>query len=162
MSSNGGLRIRSGGLDDPRVQALLLTHATGVQSQTAPGSAHALDLQGLQAPDIGFWTAWDGGSLAGCIALKRPGPGRGEVKSMHVVEAMRRRGVGTMLLRHVFAVAREAGLQRLYLETGSWPYFLPAHEFYRRHGFVECAPFGDYVEDRNSLFFTAGLHELFV
>jgi putative acetyltransferase len=36
--------------------------------KTAPGSAHALDLQGLRSPDITFWTAWDGDSL---IAMGR-------------------------------------------------------------------------------------------
>jgi putative acetyltransferase len=37
-------------------------------------------------------------------------------------------------------------MRRLSLETGSWPYFLPARALYARHGFVECGPFGDYRE----------------
>ncbi len=46
---------------------------------------------------------------------------------------------------------------RLSLETGAWPYFAPARGFYQRHGFVECAPFGNYVADPNSVFMTLQL-----
>lgn len=62
------------------------------------------------------------------------------------------------MLRHIVDVARESGLSRLSLETGSWPYFEPAREFYRKHGFVECPPFGDYRSDLNSIFMTIELH----
>lgn len=43
------------------------------------------------------------------------------------------------------------------LETGRRDYFLPAQALYRKHGFVECAAFGDYRPDRNSLFMTVVL-----
>jgi putative acetyltransferase len=49
------------------------------------------------------------------------------------------------------------GLSRLSLETGSWPYFSAAREFYGRHGFVECPPFGSYLPDPNSVFMTLDL-----
>jgi GNAT superfamily N-acetyltransferase len=58
------------------------------------------------------------------------------------------------MLRHIIDAARSMGLERLSLETGSWEYFNAARALYRRHGFVECPPFGDYVEDRNSIFMT--------
>jgi putative acetyltransferase len=48
---------------------------------------------------------------------------------------------------------------RLSLGTGSWPYFAPARALYARHGFVECAPFGDYREDPNSVFMTLELRD---
>ncbi len=148
------LRVVAGGLDDTRVVALLGVHVRSVRASTAPGSAHALDLSGLRAPDIAFWTGWLEDALAGCAALKRLSIVHGEVKSMHVAEAMRRQGVGSALLRHVVAQARQVGLRRLSLETGSWDFFRPAHALYARHGFVPCAPFGDYVADANSLFFS--------
>jgi putative acetyltransferase len=31
---------------------------------------HALNLDALRAPEITFWTAWDGRTLLGCGALK--------------------------------------------------------------------------------------------
>jgi putative acetyltransferase len=50
-------------------------------------------------------------------------------------------------------------MSRLSLETGSWEYFRPARSLYRKHGFVECPPFGDYVLDPNSVFMTLDLGE---
>jgi len=61
------------------------------------------------------------------------------------------------MLRHIIASAKEQGMSRLSLETGSWEYFLPALSLYRRHGFVECAPFADYAPDPNSVFMTLDL-----
>ena len=90
-------------------------------------------------------------------ALKRLPNGTGEVKSMHVAEAARRRGLGGVMLRHIVAAARADGLARLSLETGSWPYFAPAVALYRAHGFAECGPFGDYAPDPNSVFLTLDL-----
>jgi putative acetyltransferase len=76
---------------------------------------------------------------------------------MHTDEAHRRKGAGGAMLRHILAMARRMGLSRSSLETGSWPYFDPARELYRRHGFVECPPFGSYVSDTNSVFMTLEL-----
>ena len=49
------MRIVPGDLDDPRVVDLLRVHLTSARAETAPGSAHALDLTGLRSPDISFW-----------------------------------------------------------------------------------------------------------
>ena len=151
------VRILEGGLDDPRVIDLLRTHLTRARAETAPGSAHALDLSGLRSPDVTFWSAWDGDALAGVGALRRLSAEHGEVKSMHTAETARGRGIGSALVRHIMARAREHGMRRLSLETGSWAYFLPARALYARHGFVECGPFGDYREDPNSVFMTIEL-----
>lgn len=151
------MEIRIGGLDDIRVRDLLAHHVSSARAETAPGSAHALDLSGLQGPDIRFWTVWDGGALLGMGALKRLAPDHGEVKSMHTIQAARRRGVGSALMRHIVADAREQGMTRLSLETGSWEYFRPAVALYRGHGFVDCPPFGGYRPDPNSVFLTLDL-----
>lgn len=146
------MTILPGDLDDPRVRALLELHLTTARAATAPGSAHALDLTGLKGADITFWAAWDDGTLLGVGAVKRLSHDHGEIKSMHTVVEHRRRGVGSSMLLHIIDAARAMGMTRLSLETGSWEYFVPAREFYRRHGFVECPPFGDYVLDPNSVF----------
>jgi len=151
------MKIVAGGLDDPRVQALLEHHVRTARSETAAGSAHALDLDGLKSADMKFWSAWDSDTLLGVGALKRLSPSHGEVKSMHTVSANRRAGVGTAILRYIIEAARATGMTRLSLETGSWAYFHPARALYRRNGFVECSPFGDYVEDPNSVFMTLEL-----
>ena len=153
------IRIIEGDFSDPRLVDLLHLHLTRARAETAPGSAHALDLTGLQSPDVGFWTIWDDETLLGVGALKRLSADHGEVKSMYTVQSLRRRGTGSAMLRHIIATARASGMSRLSLETGSWEYFRPAHAFYRRHGFVECQPFGDYVVDPNSVFMSLDLRE---
>jgi putative acetyltransferase len=153
------MRIMAGDLDDPRVRALLEHHVATARAETAPGSAHALDVESLKVPDVSFWTAWDGDALLAVGALKRFSSDHGEVKSMHTAKASRRRGVGTAMLLHIVEAARAMGLSRLSLETGSWSYFSPARAFYKRHGFVECPPFGEYVSDPNSVFMTLDLRD---
>jgi len=144
--------IIPGDLDHPQVRALLEQHVKDARAQSAPGSSHALDLEGLRAPEITFWSAWEEDALLGTGALKRLSTHGGEIKSMHTVLAWRRRGVGSAMLRHIIAAARALGMSRLSLETGSWDYFAPARELYRRYGFVECPPFGGYVVDPSSVF----------
>jgi len=153
------MNIVPGNLGDPRVIDLLQIHLTRSRAETAPGSAHALDITALKSPDISFWTVWDDEVLLGCGALKRLSADHGEVKSIHTVEAMRRNGIGSAVLRHIIAAGRAEAMSRLSLETGSWDYFRPARSLYRKHGFVECAPFGDYVPDPNSVFMTLDLRK---
>jgi putative acetyltransferase len=148
------MTIIEDGLDDPRVIDLLRLHVERGRAETAPSSAHAFDPARLNAPDIRFWTVWREDELLGCAALKQLASHHGEIKSMHIIEGARRRGVGSTLLNHIIEQARHLGMTRLSLETGSWPYFHAARELYRRHGFVECRPFDGYVEDENSVFMT--------
>lgn len=152
------ITITSGGLDDSRVQALLAHHFYTALAETAPGSAHALDLSGLQSPDIRFWSAWQGDHVVGVGALKSLSESHGEIKSMHTEESQRRKGAGSTMLQHIITTARKMGMSRLSLETGSWPYFEAARAFYKRHGFVECSPFGSYIPDPNSVFMMLELH----
>ena len=151
------MHIVEGGLDDPRVVDLLHTHRIRARAETAPESAHALDASGLRAPELTFWSAWEGDAVVAVGALKRLSADHGELKSMYTAEAARGRGVGSAMLRHIMAAARAGGMARLSLETGSWPYFAPARALYSRHGFVECQPFGDYRPDPNSVFMTLAL-----
>jgi putative acetyltransferase len=151
------MQIIEGDLSDPRVVDLVHTHLSRARAETAMGSAHALDLGGLGAADISFWTIWDNDVLLGCGALKRISPEHGEVKSMFTASSARRHGAGSAMLRHIIATARARAMSRLSLETGSWDYFRPAHAFYRGHGFVACQPFADYALDPNSLFMSLDL-----
>ena len=151
------MKITDGGLDDPRVQKLLAHHFATARAETAPGSAHALDLSGLKSPDVRFWSVWDGECVVAVGALKRLSEYHGEIKSMHTEQSYRRKGAGSAMLRHIIAAARQMKLFRLSLETGSWSYFAPARELYSRHGFVECPPFGSYNADPNSIFMTLEL-----
>ena len=81
---------------------------------------------------MNVWAAWRDGWLVGAGALKRLSATEGEVKSMHTGAAARRAGVGRRMLEHIVAAAQSAGMARLSLETGSWPYFEPARSTHRR------------------------------
>jgi putative acetyltransferase len=151
------LRIAEGGLEDARVQALVALHQRLAREATSEGFAFALDLSGLRAPGIRVFTAWAGEALAGVGALKALAPGHGEVKSMHTAEAMRRRGVGAAMLRHMVAQARAAGMTRLSLETGTSGYFAGAVALYLAQGFEPCGPFGDYAASAENRFLTLAL-----
>lgn len=151
------LEIRNGDFSDPRVVDLLRYHFETNRAVTPAGSAHVLDLGAMQVPDIAFWTIWTEDTLLGMGALRRMNPEEGEVKSMRTYEHAQRRGVASAMLTHIVAAARQAGLKRLFLETGSFAYFRPARELYARHGFRECPPFAGYVEDPNSTFMTMDL-----
>jgi putative acetyltransferase len=151
------VKIIAGGLADPQVVRLLGVHLSNARAQTAPGSAHALDISGLMAPEVSFWSAWEEGNLLAVGAMKRLSKTHGEVKSMHTAETARRRGIGSAVLQHIVDAARHSGITKLSLETGSWAYFQPAVALYKRHGFVECAPFDGYKPEPNSIFLTRDL-----
>ena len=151
------MRIVPGDLSDPRIVDLLRIHLAGARAHSPPCSTHALDLDRLKDPKISFWSVWEGETLAGFGALLELAPDHGEVKSMHTAAEMRGRGAGSAILHHIVAEARRRGYSRLSLETGSPDYFAPARNLYRRHGFCECGPFGNYAPDPFSLFMTLDL-----
>jgi len=151
------IEVGEGGLDDPAVLALLEEHLADMHATSPPESVHALDLSGLTAPGVTFWTARLDGLPLGCVALKELSPASGELKSMRTAAAARGRGVGTALLTVVLDEARRRGYREVSLETGTEAFFAPAHRLYRRHGFTECGPFGDYVLDPHSTFMTLTL-----
>ena len=151
------MSITEGGLDDPDVLALLREHLQGMADHSPPESIHALDVEGLKAPGITFWTMRNGSEVLGCIALKQLNERHGEIKSMRTASAHLRKGVGAALLEHLVTEARRRGYERLSLETGSGPGFEAAHALFRKFGFVECGPFADYREDPFSRFMTAAL-----
>lgn len=148
------MEIRSGGLDDPQVVALLRYHFDKCHEVTPPGSVHVFDVSKLKSPDVDFFAVWEGETLLGVGAVKYLDPTHGEVKSMHTSEAARRKGVGGAILRHIIEQARARGIRRLSLETGSFGYFEAARKLYLQRGFAECEPFGDYKLDPNSVFMT--------
>ena len=151
------IHIRIDDLTDPRIAAFLQEHMDDMHATSPPESVHALDLDGLRQPEITFWSAWRGDTLLGCVALKELDRAHAELKSMRTATALRGRGIGTRLMRHVLAEARRRGYRRVSLETGPMEFFAPARALYERHGFEYCEPFADYVLDPNSVFMTLEL-----
>jgi len=138
----------------PDIVDLLEAHLSLMRAISPPGSVHALDLDGLCMTDVTFWSVRDGGMLVGCGAMKALDDGHGEIKSMHVREAARGRGIAALLVGTILEEARRRGMTRLSLETGSTDHFLPARRLYARFGFAACGPFADYAPDPHSAFMT--------
>lgn len=151
------LVIAPGDLTDPRVLRLLEDHLADMHATSPAESVHALDVSGLADPAVTFWAIADGDDVLGCVALKQLSPDHGELKSMRADAAARGRGLGRRLLAHVLDEARARGYARLSLETGTEAFFRPARSLYEKAGFVECPPFGSYVLDPNSVFYTLEL-----
>ena len=133
--------------DDPTsepTRRLLALHLAGMHANSPPGHVFALDLSGLQTPDVTVWSVRAGDDVVGIGALKELGDGSAEVKSMRTHPDHLRRGVAALLLDHIVREARARGLTRLSLETGSGPAFEPALALYRKRGFVNGEAFADY------------------
>ncbi|WP_411290453.1 GNAT family N-acetyltransferase [Sphingorhabdus sp.] len=151
------MRIIEDDLTGVEIRALLESHFAGMLANSPPESCHFLDFDGLNAPDVTFWSIWDGEKLAGCGALKELSNDHGEIKSMRTHGDHLRKGVGAAMLIHIISQGRRRRYHRLSLETGSSEGFLPARTLYEAHGFKYCAPFGNYVEDPFSRFMTLAI-----
>ena len=138
------LVLRQDDLSSAPTRALLALHLAGMHQNSPPGHVFALDLSGLQQPNVTVWSAWDEDAIAGIGALKILGEGVGEVKSMRTHPDHLRKGVGRIILERIIEEARSRGCHRLSLETGSGKPFEAALSLYRKRGFVDGAAFGEY------------------
>jgi putative acetyltransferase len=89
-------------------------------------------------------------AAVGCGAVLRDPRGWGEVKRMYVRPDQRGRGIGSRVLAAIEEIARRDDVSWLRLETGI--HNTEALALYRRGGFVDCVPFGDYAPDPLSVF----------
>lgn len=153
----GTITIAEDDLAGADIIALLRYHLDQMMTHSPICSVHAFPVERLRAPDVTFYALRVDGRLAGCGALKQIDASHGELKSMRTDPAFLRRGLGEAMLLHLMAEARSRGYARLSLETGRPEPFHPAHALYRKHGFAECAPFGDYSEDPFSMCMTRTL-----
>ena len=114
-------------------------------------SHHGIDIHALSQPNVLFAVARtaDTGTAVGCGALVLNAD-HAELKRMYTDPSQRGRGIASSLLKLLEAEARGRGCTRFMLETG---YLQPeALALYERHGYQRCGPFGDYVDDPNSVF----------
>jgi len=151
------LDIRLDDLSGPEIAGLLQEHLRSMYRLSPPESVHALPLDALRGPGITMWSAWEGGVLLGCGALKALERSHGEIKSMRTATPHLRKGIGSRILETIMDEARRRSYRRLSLETGAQPAFAPARALYARYGFQPCGPFGSCTNDPNSVFMTLEL-----
>ncbi len=113
-------------------------------------SNHFVDASALTKPNVVFLVARGGGKALGCGAIAKAADGSAEIKRMWVSPEARGLKLGQCLMDALIAEARVEAISKLQLETGiSQP---EALGLYRRSGFKEVAPFGDYLPDPLSVF----------
>ena len=143
--------------DEPQVNELLTKHFIELRSVSPPGSTHVLDIPGLKDPTIRFWSLWDGDNLVGCGALKLLEKEHGEFKSIRVANKFRKNGMGQKIISHLIDQAKQIGIKKLSIETGSGEFFTPARKLFKKFGFKECKPFAHYKEDTNSCYYSLNI-----
>ena len=141
-----------GNFKNTEVNTLLEKHFKELRSVSPEGSAHVLDIPGLQTDSIKFWSLWENEMLVGCGALKFLEKDHGEFKSIRVVDGFRKKGYGVKILQHLIDEAKKLNITMLSLETGSGDFFLPARTLFKKVGFKECPPFAHYKKDPNSYY----------
>ena len=144
-------RVVEDDLTGAEVAELLELHLSEVHQWSPACKVHAMPIERLREPDVTFYSAWDGGTLAAVGALKQLDTARGELKSMRAAPEYRGKGAGRAMLEHLMAEAQQRGYRWLGLETGRPEPFVPARTLYARYGFAECEAFADYVSDEWSL-----------
>ena len=144
--------IREDDLSGDQTCSLLALHLAGMHAASPPGNVFALDLSGLQVPEVTVWTAWHKGRVASVGAIKMLADGAAEVKSMRTHPDFVRMGAGAAILGTIIDTAVARGVRRLSLETGSGAAFEPALALYRRRGFMNGAAFGGYEQSKFNQF----------
>lgn len=143
----------------PDVLALLQRHLAFASANTPAENIHALDPASLVGPAITFFSFRHDGAVLAVGALRQLDAKHAELKSMHTAEAARGLGIGRAMVGHLLAVARERGVCRVSLETGTGPGFASARALYAKAGFLPCGPFGGYRETPDNTFLTLPLDD---
>ena len=151
------LKSIEGNFDHPEVHELLTKHFVELRAASPEGSAHVLDIPGLQDKSIKFWSLWNNDMLMGCGALKFLGKEHGEFKSIRIHDNFRRKGNGISVINHLINEAKKLNINKLNIETGAGDFFKPARKLFKQCGFEVCGPFAHYKEDINSVYFTKTL-----
>ena len=136
------------------VRALLQRHFDLMRATSPEESCHVMAPDTVADAGVVMLGLRKAGVLLAIGAFKTIAPGHGELKSMHTAAEARGQGAARKILDALLARAKQDGLSRMSLETGTAPEFTAARALYATYGFENCAPFGDYALDPHSTFMT--------
>ena len=153
------LKSIEGNFDHPEVNELLTKHFVELRAASPEGSAHVLDIAGLQTSSIKFWSLWSDNLLMGCGALQFLDKQHGEFKSIRIHDNFRNKGNGINVVNHLITEAKKLDITKLSIETGAGEFFKPARKLFKQSGFKPCNPFAHYKEDINSVYLTKYIGE---
>jgi putative acetyltransferase len=137
---------------EPAAVRLLNLSERYMESLYPPESNHIESVADLKKPNVVFLGCYVHDVLAGCGAVKivEHSERYGEIKRLYVDEAYRGRGLSSALMARLEAHLASVGVELARLEVG--PRQPEAVALYRKLGYVERPPFGEYVEDPDSMF----------
>lgn len=115
-----------------------------------PESRHQADVGSLATANTRFFVARSARVAVGCGALVIGNDGTAELKRMLVDPKARGQGIGRALLQALEAAARGEGVRLIQLEIGVRS--TQALRLYRRFGYVDRGPSGNYPHDALSVF----------
>ena len=144
--------------EDPRVAdvtALVRELDAMFEALYPAESNHLLDVGTLAGSDMCFFVVRRDGEALGCGGLWLKARDYGEVKRVFVRPAARGLKLGRLILDRLETEARAHGMRLLRLETGI--HQPEALGLYRRAGYVERGPFGEYVVDPLSVYMEKAL-----
>src|SRR5262249_39188399 len=138
--------------EEVSVAAILRCSEEFAHSLYPAEGVHMLTVAQLKSPSVHFLVARNvkTGDVLGCGAIVLQSGSYAEIKRMFVNPVGRRKGIGAEILKALEKVARTQGVRTLRLETG--PNQPEALALYRRSGYWERGPFGEYREDSFSIF----------
>jgi len=103
-----------------------------------------VDLDDSAVEDVVFVIAYADGAAAGCGAYRPLDERAAELKRIFVDTAYRNRGIASRILAFLEREAKRAGFTSLLLETGTMQ--PESIALYKKFGFRDIAPFGEYVD----------------
>ena len=132
------LREASVPADVEAVRALFAEYASGVGEPCCFAGLER-ELADLPRGYLVLFLFYEKGVAAGCVGLREVDRGTAEMKRLYVRVPFRGLGIGRSLAEAAVGAAREAGYERIVLDT--LPKMSAAHALYRSLGFSEVAPY---------------------
>lgn len=109
-----------------------------------PGATHfSLDAAQIRPGDGAFVVAYLDDVAVGCGAVRLLDEATAELKRMYVDPSVRGRGIGRALVDALESEARQLGITRIVLETGTR--LAPAIKLYEAAGYARIPLFGEYL-----------------
>jgi putative acetyltransferase len=138
-------------VDPTRAEIVELVHQLDEyqESMYPPESNHLDSLDELSKSNVDFLAAYADSEICGIGAVKFLSD-YGEIKRLYVPEKHRGKGIAKELVEELENCLVKRSINTARLETGI--HQREAIELYKKLGYSETAPFGDYTEDPLSVF----------
>ncbi len=126
------------------------------ESMYPPESNHLESVDELSKTNVVFLAAYIDTEICGIGSVKIFDK-YGEIKRVFVPQKYRGLGIATAIIKELEGHLVKKSVSRARLETGIYQH--EAIDLYKKLGYSEIAPFGDYVEDPLSVFMERKLGE---